>query len=123
MVSIIGGSGVVGKLFYHSSIKTFETFERELLEPLDLHKLLSLFSHCLNYKKIKSAKSAGTGSSLADHPKTCPQKHTLGGLRQTTLFGPAPTVEPREAETRHAIVCWIAQNNHSFSVVEQPGVS
>jgi hypothetical protein len=86
------------------------------------------FRFCRTYYILKPVELAGSGSSLEYHADRCksnPANVDNGtGLLQTTIastttLGPAV----RELETRHAIVAWIARNNHSFSVVDQPGVS
>lgn len=64
------------------------------------------------------------GYHLGVCPNNPKNKKNTDSLCQTTLastntLGP----EVRALETRHAIVAWIARNNHSFSVVDQPGVS
>lgn len=83
-------------------------------------------SHCRTYTKLKRADKAGSGTGLAIHSKTCLQRPENVPVGQRQLLLGSSTDVPAEAkrfETRHAIVSWITQNNHSFRVVDQPGVS
>jgi hypothetical protein len=83
--------------------------------------------HCRVYTSLKLAKNAGSHTGLSNHITRCnarPENKT-DGMIQGRLFEKKPIVnsEPLLAETRHAIIVWMAQNGHPFTVVDQPGVS